>query len=319
MNRFDIARFHSPILLRGDERTAYRDPAVCYRDGWFHLFFTLVETEHDGSPFLYVATTESRDLVHFSPVRKLTERNRAKNYSSPGCVIEFDGQFYLCLQSYCRENGEKFGNSDSRIFLMRSPDLIHWSKPELLRVKGDSLPNADAGRMIDPFILRNDDSSGPLFYCFFKQNGVSRSASRDLKHWTFLGSSDAGENVCIVPDGAEFLMVHSPENGIAFKRSRDLAEWRDCGITFLSSSSWDWACGRLTAGFILDLRFRPEIGKALLFYHGTGPEDESVVFDTRACIGIAWSDDLRRWFYPRTSTGDIETGIFTKNGKETGK
>lgn len=298
MNRFDIAQIHSPVLLRGDDRTAYRDPAVYFLDGRFHLFFTLVETEPDGTPFLYTATTASSDLVHFSPIRKLTERDRTKNYSSPGCIIEFNGIFHLCLQSYCRENGEKFGNENCRLFLMRSPDLIRWSAPRLLRVKGDDLPNADAGRMIDPFILRNDDAAGPLFYCFFKQNGVSRSVSRDLKHWTFLGSSNAGENVCIVPDDDGFLMVHSLKNGIAFKRSRDLAEWHDCGITYLGSRDWEWARGRLTAGFILDLRSRPEIGRALLFFHGTGPEDESVIFDTHASIGIAWSDDLFHWHYP---------------------
>ena len=291
MECFDVDQIRSPILLRGDDRTAFRDPAVFFRDGWFYLFFTLVETEKDGTPFLYTAMVKSRDLIRFTPVRKLTERDLAKNYSSPGNVIEFNGEYYLCLQSYCRENGEKFGNGNCRLFLMHSSDLEQWSDPELLRVKGDSL---EAGRMIDPFILKHED----MFYCFFKQNGVSRSVSSDLKHWKFLGASEAGENVCIIPDGKRFLMVHSPENGIAFKESSDLSEWRDCGITYLGSPGWEWARGRITAGFILDLRDFPEIGKALLFFHGTGPEDESVIFDTRACLGIAWSEDLRTWDWP---------------------
>lgn len=89
MEHFDPAQLPCPILLRGDARTAYRDPAVFYRDGWFHLFFTLVEIGDDNLPFLYLATTRSRDLIHFTPIRKLTEADRAKNYSSPGCVIEF--------------------------------------------------------------------------------------------------------------------------------------------------------------------------------------------------------------------------------------
>lgn len=182
---------------------------------------------------------------------------------------------------------------------MHSRDLVTWSRPELLRVKGDAIPDAQAGRMIDPFLLRCDDDSGPLFYCFFKQNGISRSVSRDLIHWNFLGSCDGGENVCIIRDGDEFLMVHSPANGIAFRRSRDLVTWRDCGCTFLGSAGWEWARGRITAGFLLDLRAEPEIGKILLFYHATGPEDETKIFDTHACIGVAWSDDLRRWEYPQ--------------------
>lgn len=294
---FQFSQFQSPVLLRGDERTANRDPAVFYRNGRFYLYFTLVEMEDDGQPCLYLAMTESDDLLHFSPVRKLTERNRAANFSSPGNVFEYNGLYYICLQSYCRENGEKYGNANCRLFLMHSTDLRSWSRPELLRVKGE-VPDAEAGRMIDPFILRTEDADGALFHCFFKQNGVSRSISRDLRNWTFLGSAEAGENVCIVPDGDGFLMVHSPRNGIAFKRSRDLTEWQDCGTVYLGSREWSWASGRLTAGFILDLRGTPEIGKALLFYHGTGPEDESVIFDTRACIGIAWSDDLRNWDYP---------------------
>lgn len=311
MAHFDLAQLHCPILLRGDARTAYRDPAVLYRDDWFHLFFTLVETADDGLPYLYLATTRSRDLIHFTPIRKLTEADRAKNYSSPGCVIEFNGEYHLCLQSYCRENGEKYGNANSRLYRMRSRDLVTWREPELLRVKGDAIPNAQAGRMIDPFLLRCDDDNGPLFYCFFKQNGISRSVSRDLIHWEFLGSCDGGENVCIIPDGDEFLMVHSPANGIAFRRSSDLVTWRDCGCTFLGSAGWEWARGRITAGFLLDLRSEPEIGKVLLFYHATGPEDETIIFDTHACIGVAWSDDLRRWEYPQEPQAPEQQFVFS--------
>lgn len=48
-----------------------------------------------------------------------------------------------------------------------------------------------------------------------------------------------------------------------------------------------------TAGAVIDLRNDPAIGRALLFFHGTGPEGESVVCDQYACIGIPWSDDLK--------------------------
>ena len=96
--------FTSPVLLRGDAKTAYRDPAVFYRNGCFYLYFTLVETEEDGTVYLYLAMTTSTDLVHFTPVRKLSERDRALNYSSPGNIIRFGGRFCLCCQTYCREN-----------------------------------------------------------------------------------------------------------------------------------------------------------------------------------------------------------------------
>ena len=293
----DFSTFSSPVLLRGDEVTAYRDPAVYYHDGIFHFFFTLVETEADGRVFLYLANCASGDLKHFSPVRKLSPRDQAKNFSSPGNVVFFNDRFYLCCQTYCRENGEKFGNANSRIWLMESGDLINWSEPYLLKVKGNDTAFADMGRMIDPYLVQNKDGE---WYCFFKQKGVSFSRSRDLKNWEFCGNVPCGENVCIVPDGDLFRMWYSPRNGIGEMYSRDLLHWEDSGkIITLGQSMWRWAQGRLTAGMVLDLRNVPEIGKALMFFHGTGPEPESVIFDQYGCIGFAWSSDLENWDFVR--------------------
>lgn len=288
----------SPILLEGNERVAYRDPCVYYKDGIFFLFFTMVETEADGSVFLYVAMTETRDFCSFSPVKKLTVRDRKCNYSSPGNILFFRGGYHLCFQSYCRENGEKFGNERCRLFHSSSSDLRHWSRPELIPVKGSKLKVEEMGRMIDPFWFfdRNDHEK---IWCLFKQNGISSAWSRDLKEWNFSGRMDGGENVCVVADDKCYYLWSSPENGILLQTSEDLKHWNRNGnpIT-LGQNQWDWARGRLTAGFVLDLRNNPDVGLALLFYHGTGPEDESVIFDTHACIGIAWSDDLLHWRYP---------------------
>lgn len=293
----DWSSFRSPILLRGDAHTAYRDPAVYYHEGCFYLYFTLVETEADGGVFLYLAMTTSRDLAHFTPVRKLSERDRSRNFSSPGNVIRHDGRFCLCCQTYCRENGEKYGNGNCRVWLRRSDDLIHWDAPELLRVKGDAVPDAEMGRMIDPYLLEDKDVPGK-YWCFFKQNGVSLSCSRDLTHWTYAGYTESGENVCVEVVGGEYWLWHSPANGIGLMKSRNLSGWeRSPELITLGQKNWPWAQGRLTAGAVADLRGVPEVGKALLFFHGTGPEDESVVFDTHACIGFAWSDDLLDWRY----------------------
>jgi len=289
--------FRSPILLRGDAQTAYRDPAVYYHRGVFYLYFTLVETEADGAVFLYLAMTTSRNLVDFTPIRKLSPRDAAKNYSSPGNIIHFNDQFRLCCQTYCRENGEKYGNANSRIWLLRSHDLLHWSEPELMMVKGPDVSCAQMGRMIDPYLLEDKDEPGK-FWCFFKQNGVSRSWSYDLQNWSFAGRSDSGENVCAMVVDNEYWLWHSPENGIGLMRSRNLVNWDHVrGSITLGQHKWPWAQGRLTAGMVLDLRTTPEIGKAIMFFHGTGPEDESVIFDQYACIGFAWSDDLVSWHY----------------------
>ena len=97
----------------------------------------------------------------------------------------------------------------------------------------------------------------------------------------------------------EYVLFHSPENGIGIKRSSDLREWRDEGVFFLGQPNWPWAQGRLTAGFVLDLRHEPSVGTYLLFFHGSGPEDERTLFDIHASLGLAWSRDgtLGNWIW----------------------
>lgn len=287
----------SPILLRGDATTAYRDPAAIYQEGVWHLFFTWVETTPTGETFMALGTCRSRDLAHWTATEPLTPRDRARNFSSPGNLVRVGDEWVLCLQTYPRPNGEKYGSGDARLWTMRSRDLAHWDEPELLRVKGPEVSVDEMGRMIDPYLIQDKDEPGK-WWCFFKQDGVSRAYSRDLQHWTFAGRADAGENVCVLVVDDEYVMLHSPDNGIGIKRSGDLKSWRDDNLIRLGQEGWPWAQGRLTAGFALDLRRESEIGKFVLFFHGSGPEDERAMFDSFASIGIAWSDDLRHWNWP---------------------
>jgi hypothetical protein len=293
----DLARLTTPILLRGNETTAYRDPAAIYHNQTFHLYFTVTQIESSGDIYQYIGTSTSRDLTQWSEVKMLTPRDRALNFSSPGNIIRYKNRWVLCLQTYPRPNAEKYGNETARVWTMQSDNLTHWAAPELLRVKGPDNPVEEMGRMIDPFLIedRNDPSK---WWCLYKQNGVSASWSRDLQNWTYAGSRAAGENVCVIVDSAEYVMFHSPENGIGVKRSSDLMNWTDEATITLGQKNWDWARGRLTAGFVLDLRDSPEIGKYLLFFHGSGPEDERTTFDNHASIGIAWSDNLHAWSWP---------------------
>ncbi|MCC8132637.1 MAG: hypothetical protein LUG96_08615 [Tannerellaceae bacterium] len=52
-----LAGLSSPILFKGDERTAYRDPAVLFHNNRFYLFYTYVKIESD-SIFQYTALSE---------------------------------------------------------------------------------------------------------------------------------------------------------------------------------------------------------------------------------------------------------------------
>ena len=282
-----------PRIFRGDGHNAFRDPAAVWHAGVFHLFFTWVEIEPDGQVFSYCATSRSRDLRTWTPPRKLTPRDNARDFGSPGNVVRDGTDWVLCLQTYPRpgnvfDGKPRYGNADARLWTMRSCDLETWRAPELLRVKGPDVPVGDMGRMIDPCLVRDDAG---MWWCFYKQNGASSSRSRDLYTWEFVGRTDAGENVCLVRDGGVWRMYHSPANGIGLKTSRDLVRWTDePGLITLGQKDWPWAKGRLTAGFVLDARAIPGVGGWLLFFHGSGPLTERAGdFDRNASIGVVRS------------------------------
>ena len=284
-------------IFRGDATTTYRDPAVFYENGVFHLFFTYGRIEERGLKYLYVAQSESRDLIHWTQPRILTPKGQNLNYSSPGNVVVDGEDRVLCFQTYptpdATTNKIVYANDNARLFTMRTRDWKTWTKPELIKVKGDNVAVGEMGRMIDPYLLRDRDDPG-LWRCFYKQNGVSFSTSRDLVHWTFVGKANAGENVCVLIGGGRYVMFHSPHNGIGVKTSEDAVHWTDEGpLLTLGQAKWPWASGRITAGAVLDCRKVSGVGKYLMFFHGSSPIDFAP-----ASLGIAWSDDLKSWSWP---------------------
>lgn len=276
----------NPIFLQ-NKKYSYRDPAAYYENGKVYLFFSLVENDGDNQYF-YVAMSTSEDFINWSEPKILTEKDTAKNYSSPGNVIKCNGEYYLCIQTYPRPNGEKYGNDDSRIYTIKSNDLIHWSKPEILMVKGD-ISIADMDRMIDPYILEDNG----IFRCFYKQNGVSFSESKDLKNWKFKGYTDCGENVCVIKQNGEYFIFNSPENGIALLKTNDFKIFNQCGITYLNQAEWTWAKDRITAGFVLDMSKENFKYKYIMFFHGDN--EDNYLFG--ASMGVAFSNDLVNWEY----------------------
>ncbi|MDD3588104.1 MAG: hypothetical protein PHQ75_13055, partial [Thermoguttaceae bacterium] len=107
-SRLDLSALSGPILHLVPEaqrpskfQVCYRDPAVWYENGKFFFFFTLIEMDKKGAPYSFVATTVSSDLIHFEPIRKLTPRNLALNFGSPGNVVRYNNEYCLCVQTYC--------------------------------------------------------------------------------------------------------------------------------------------------------------------------------------------------------------------------
>ncbi len=302
----DLSSIPSVVLFPGDETQAYRDPAVLYTDDTFHLFFTYVQIEPDGKIYSCTAHSKSKDLIHWTEKRIITPKDQKLNYCSPGNVIRFNDKWLLCLQTYPRpdytvDQIPRYGDHTARIFVMESDDLQNFSAPRLLHVKGPDVPVDKMGRMIDPYLLEDKDQPGK-WWCFFKQNGVSMAHSYDLQNWTYAGRANAGENVCVIVKDDQYIMFHSPSNGIGIKTSPDLKHWRDGPLITLDQPNWSWAKGRLTAGAVLDMTDHPNIAKYIMFFHGSGPKPEKVHFDNHASIGIAWSKDLKTWNWPNKKT-----------------
>ena len=273
------------LIFKQTKEYSYRDPAAYIENGIIYLFFTLVENTSERQYF-YVAMSQSKDFVNWSKPEILTEKDNLKNYSSPGNVIKFNNDYYLCLQTYPRKDGQIYGNENSRIFTMKSKDLLNWEKPVLLKVKGD-MPEKEMGRMIDPYLLDDGDKS----ICFFKQNGVSFSTSEDLVNWQFQGFADCGENVCLLKEKDEYLIFNSPKNGINIMSTKDFKSFKNIRTLYLNQENKTWAKDRITAGFVIDASSISPY-KYAMFYHGDN--EDAYLFG--ASLAVAFSDDLATWY-----------------------
>ena len=302
-DKVNLSKLESPIIFKGDDNTAYRDPAILYQDEQFYLYFTLSRVEND-SVFQYTAQSRSRDLVNWTPYEIITPRDQKFDFCSPGNVIKYNDEWIMCLQTYPRPNYTvdqmpRFGNNEARLYTMTSKNLETWSQPELLRVKGNDVSIEKMGRMIDAYFIEDNNEPGK-WWCFYKQNGVSMSYSYNLRDWTFFGYTESGENVCVLTENDEYILLHSLKNGMEIKKSKDLVHWEDFGpLITLGQQNWEWAKGRISAGAILDLRKVDGLNKYLMFFHGSGPlTEEEGDFDKNSSLGIAWSDDLTNWEWP---------------------
>jgi hypothetical protein len=299
----DLSKLESPVLFAGDSLTAYRDPAAVFHDDRFYLFFSKSEIVGD-SVYCYLVQTESSDLLNWTEPRRIVPNSQDKNYSGAGSVIRYKDEWILCFNSYPRpgytvDQMPRYADGNARLYIIRSKDLRNWSSPELIRVKGD-VSEKEMGRMIDPYIFPDKDEPGK-WWCFYKQMGIGMSYSYDLKNWTPYGSPlFAGESVCVLIENNEYLLFHTPNNGIHIRKSRKLKNWTDWGgITTLGQKDWEWARGRIKGTSVLNMNPVDGINSYLLFFHGSGPKTENEGdFDRNSSIAIAWSKDLIRWNWP---------------------
>lgn len=282
----------SPILK--DARRAFRDPALYYHDGEYHLFFTVVEQREEGY-YLYIGTSKSSDLLAWEPVRQLTTSEL--HFSSPGNLIFHNRKWIMCVQSYPIKRGEDYGDERCRLWLMESEDLYHWSEPRAMEERGCRANWTSSSRQIDPYLIEHRQH----YYCFYKTDGhFGAIVSDDLHQWREASPEQpvlsreqtpdrsSVENPCIIHDGSKFVLFFAPcrqGRGIGIAYSHNLLQWTD--IRYLPFPSLDWAPGGPTAAMVLDQR--AVCGKWLMAFHGDieGPHG--------GAIGLAWSEDLIHW------------------------
>ena len=140
-------------------------------------FYSYVVRQDDGWTTFQIGMSSTENLVDWSAPLLLTPADRRFNFSSPGNILPMpDGSYILCLQTYPTADnppGKIFGDQASRLYLMRSRDLIHWESSQLIHAKGDSISEPAMGRMIDPCLMQDPrDRYGYLL--FYKQKPENR-------------------------------------------------------------------------------------------------------------------------------------------------
>ena len=280
-------------IFKGTAELAYRDPACIYVDGTFYLFMT-ISRKSDGYMYNTLGLSESRDLIRWTEPRSITVTDRTQNYCSPGNILRVGDEYWICVTSYPMPDPyevRSYATDDARLFFIKTKDFQSFSAPELILAKGDT-PREAMGRMIDPYIFRDRDDDG-LYHLFFKQNGVSHAHSRDLIHWEYDGRMNGGENACVVLHDGLYYLIHSPENGIGLKVSKDLTAWEDRGVQTLGQSRWEWASGRITAAFAMEAP-RDYPRRYLVFFHGSRADSFPETHGS-ASIALAATDDFETY------------------------
>ena len=302
-----LEHLRNPAIDRGPLEAA-RDPALIYESGIWRCFHTCAVRHGDRyDAFLDVAT--SQDMVTWSTPERLT--TSSLNFSSPGNIIHANDQWVLCVQSYPIEPGQVWGSEASRLWLMRSDDLVHWSEPEPLHPPGCQARWTNSHRQIDPYLVYHDNR----YWCFYKTSGqLGLLVSDDLQNWQeaspdrpVLGAHQTPdgvtvENPCVIRTGDTFVLFFAPcrkGRGIGVAYSNNLLDWRDAH--YLSFPDLPWADGGPTAAMVIDAR--PEFGHWLMAFHGDRHDDDH---RHSAAIGLAWSDDLEHWHVPWPKTNLIQ-------------
>jgi hypothetical protein len=281
-----------PVIFKGNDKIAYRDPACYYYNGEYHLFFT-VSVKEGGYMYNRVGHSVSSNLRFFSDPELITIKDYAWNFCSPGNIVKYNDEYLICVTSYPMRvpySERSYADDTARLFFIKTKDFETFSMPERIYPKGRR--NINEGRMIDPYVFEKTNGE---FFLFFKQNGVSVSRSTNLCDWKFIGHTDGGENACVIEDNGRYLLIHSPENGIGVKESCDLKAWKDIGVYTLEQKEWEWASGRLTAAFAMRAKTVCAY-QYIVFFHGSRADSIPETHGA-ASLSLAYTNDFKSYYF----------------------
>ena len=74
VDKIILTGLDSPIVLRGDDNTAYRDATAIFHDGVFYLYVTMIQTEEEDRIYSYTALSRSSNLRDWSKPVILTPK-----------------------------------------------------------------------------------------------------------------------------------------------------------------------------------------------------------------------------------------------------
>ena len=140
----DWAALRNPVL--SSPSGGVKDEALIWAAGTWHMLFSYVTIDRSlpGGVRWDVATSTSRDLVHWSAISPWPRQAGVLGVASPDIVREPDGVYVVTYQS--DPGGTSPPGIEDRLYYRTSTDLATWSAPRPLAQT--LAPSAD-DRMID--------------------------------------------------------------------------------------------------------------------------------------------------------------------------
>ena len=149
----DWKNLHNPVLQYPD--WSIKDTAMVYRDGTFYVFFSAFYPRTDDT-VCHVVEVTTKDFKTFSdPILKFDGKEDGWIGMCSPDVNLMNGQYVMTFNSWGNQP-----TKPNQLFVMTSPDMVHWSKREKLAA------NLTEGKKVIDAALAYADGG---YYLIYKQ------------------------------------------------------------------------------------------------------------------------------------------------------